>query len=193
MNHIVYRLLRPFGIKWGAVSRTTFSFVLGTIGSTGYADLQHYVYKTSTCGYSAMTSEIRPEGGFALSRVSFSYIRHRALAVTKNMKGLVASLNLGRHRPRYRSRHPQPLARLALRGATMVGAAMLTIFWFTFQHIDQEDFVTNTDFTDMKRDSQTENGIEKRHGGAPADSDSSNEKKAVSAPQEEVKIVVEKM
>ena len=33
MNHIVYPLLRHWGIKWGAISRMTFGFALCTIGS----------------------------------------------------------------------------------------------------------------------------------------------------------------
>ncbi|RYP29774.1 hypothetical protein DL767_006564 [Monosporascus sp. MG133] len=37
----------------------------------------------------------------------------------------------------------------------------------------------------MKRDSDAENSIEKRLGGVPAGSDSSNEKKAIPASQEE--------
>ncbi|RYO88621.1 hypothetical protein DL762_003657 [Monosporascus cannonballus] len=40
MDH-VYPLLRRFGIKWGPISLTAFGYVLGIIGSTRYAVLQH--------------------------------------------------------------------------------------------------------------------------------------------------------
>ncbi|RYP93678.1 hypothetical protein DL770_000209 [Monosporascus sp. CRB-9-2] len=74
MNHIVNPLVRRFGIKWGAMSRTTFGFVLGTIGSIGYAVLQHYVYKTSPRGYNATTyAEPLPKGAFTRPRESYSW------------------------------------------------------------------------------------------------------------------------
>ncbi|RYP29775.1 hypothetical protein DL767_006565 [Monosporascus sp. MG133] len=114
MNHIVYPLLRRFGIKLGAMSRTTLGFVLGTLGSIGCAVLQHYVYKTPPCGYNVTTcAEILPEGAFTLSRVSYSWYAIPVIVTAiseifvnmtvygiayswspKNMKGLVASPNL---------------------------------------------------------------------------------------------------
>ncbi|RYP38471.1 hypothetical protein DL768_010773 [Monosporascus sp. mg162] len=173
MSQVVYPLLRRFGIKWDAMSRRTFGFMHGTIGSIVYAVLQHYVYKTSPCNHNATTcAEILPQGAFTLSRASYSWytipvtvtaISQIFVDVTaygiaysrspKNMKWLVASLNL-------------------FMNATSTAIASLSPLF--------------------PRDSDTENGIEKRLGGTPADSDSSNEKAAIPAPQEEDKVAVEK-
>lgn len=80
----------------------------------------------------------------------------------KNMKGLVASLNLFMTAisaaiglgtaPVIRD----PFLIWAFAGPTIAGGVLAVIFWFTFRHIDGEEFVINTDFKDMKRDSDRE-------------------------------------
>lgn len=74
MNHIIYPFMMRRGIKWGPISRMTFGFALCTIGSSGFAILQYYVYKTSPCGYNATTcAEIVAEGEDSLSTVSYAW------------------------------------------------------------------------------------------------------------------------
>ena len=187
MNHIVYPFLRRRGIKWGAISRMTFGFGLCTIGSLGFSILQYYVYQTSPCGYNATTcAEILPEGENNLSSVSYGlyaipivitavseiFINVTASGIAysrspKNMKGLVASLNLAMTAisaaiglataPAIQD----PYLIWAFAGPTIIGAVFTVIFYFTFRHIDKEDFVINTDFRDMKRDSDHESDIER--------------------------------
>lgn len=181
MNHLVYPLLRKRGIKWGAISRITFGFSLGTIGSIGYGVLQYYVYKTSPCGYHASTcTELVPEGAPALSTVPYGlyaipvvlggfseiFVNVSLYGIAysmapKNMKGLVASLNLFNNAiaaviglaaaPAIQD----PNLMWVFFGPTIAGAVLTVIFWFLFKHLDQEEFVLNTDPNDLKRDSDT--------------------------------------
>lgn len=187
MNHVIYPFLRRRGIKWGPISRMTFGYALGTVGSIGYSVLQYYVYKTSPCGWNATTcAEIVPEGAVSVSSVSYAWyaipvvitaISEIFVMVTaygiaysrapKNMKGLVASINLAMTAvsaaiglataPAIRD----PYLIWAFAGPTIVGASLTIIFWFTFKHIDKEEFILNTDFSDMKRDSDRESDEER--------------------------------
>jgi dipeptide/tripeptide permease len=114
MNNVFYPLLRRYNIKWGAISRITFAFAVCTIGSIGYPILQYYIYKTSPCGWNATTcADILPMGENTLLTVSYSLYSIPVIITTvseifinvtcygiaysrspKNMKGLVASINL---------------------------------------------------------------------------------------------------
>jgi len=82
------------------------------------------------------------------------------------MKGLVTSINLFMTAisaaiglataPTIRD----PFLVWAFAGPTIAGAILTVIFWFTFKHIDNEEFVINTDFRDMRRDSDRETDAE---------------------------------
>lgn len=187
MNHIVYPLLRRRGIHWGPISRMTFGFAIGTIGSVGFSVLQYYVYKTSPCGWNATTcADIVPEGEVSVSSISYGlysipiiitafseiFVNVTAYGIAysrapKNMKGLVASLNLAMTAvsaaiglataPAIQD----PYLIWAFAGPTIVGAAFTVIFWFTFKHIDKEEFVLSTDFADLKKDSDRESDEER--------------------------------
>ncbi|KAI1133705.1 hypothetical protein F5Y10DRAFT_3762 [Nemania abortiva] len=179
MNHIVYPFLRKKGIKWGSISRITFGFALGTIGSIGYGLLQYYVYQTSPCGYNASTcTEIVAPGEPALSPIPYGlyaipvilgaisevFVNVSLYGIAysmapKNMKGLVASLNL------FSSAISAILGLAAAPaikdpnlvwvffGPTIAGGVLTVVFWFLFRNLDDDEFVLNTDFSDMKRDS----------------------------------------
>ncbi|KAI8956142.1 hypothetical protein F4801DRAFT_595435 [Xylaria longipes] len=179
MNHIIYPFLRRKGIKWGSISRITFGFALGTVGSIGYGLLQYYVYQTSPCGYNASTcTEIVAPGEPALSPIPYGLYAIPVIVgavsevfvnvslygiayamAPKNMKGLVASLNL------FNSAISAILGLAAAPaikdpnlvwvffGPTIAGAVLTVIFWFLFHELDNEEFILNTDFRDMKRDS----------------------------------------
>ncbi|TVY89609.1 Peptide transporter [Lachnellula willkommii] len=58
MNHGIYPLLRKLGIRFGPIARMTFGFLIASIGASSYAVIQHYIYNTSPCGYSASTCNI---------------------------------------------------------------------------------------------------------------------------------------
>jgi len=194
MNHIVYPFLRKRGIRWGPISRMFFGFMLGTIGSIGYPVLQYYVYKTSPCGYNATTcADLLPEGENALSTVPYSlyaipvivtaasevFVNVTAYGIAysrspKNMKGVVASINLFMTAisaavglgTSYVIQDPYLI--WAFAAPTIIGFVLAIVFWFTFKHINDDEFVLNTDFSDMKRDSDSESahagGIVEEHG-----------------------------
>ncbi|KAK9773884.1 putative Peptide transporter PTR2 [Seiridium cardinale] len=195
MNHLLYPLLRRWGIKWGAISRMTFGFAICTIGSIGFSILQYYVYQTSPCGWNATTcATIVPEGENSLSTVSYGlysipiiitaiseiFINVTAYGIAysrspKNMKGLVASINLFMTAisaaiglataPAIQD----PYLIWAFAGPTIAGAVLTVIFWFTFKHMDKDEFVINTDFGDMKRDTDAESDVERNHGAVISD------------------------
>jgi dipeptide/tripeptide permease len=189
MNHIIYPMLLRMGIRWGAISRMTFGFAVCTIGSTIYPILQHYVYKTSPCGYNATTcGELVAEGERSVSYVSYGlyaipviitafselFVNVTAYGIAysrspKNMKGLVASINLAMTAISAAiglATAPaisDPYLIWAFTGPTIAGAVLCVTFWLTFHKLDKEEFVLNTDFTDMKRDSDRESDIEHGH------------------------------
>ncbi|KAK0736718.1 POT family-domain-containing protein [Apiosordaria backusii] len=170
MNHVVYPFLQKRGIQWGPISRMTFGFALCTVGSAGYAILEYFVYKTSPCGYNATTcANIVGEGEVSVSPVSYLwysipvvltalseiFVNVTAYGIAysrspKNMKGLVSSLNLlmvGVSAVIGLATAPaikDPYLTWVFAGPTLIGAVSTAIFWFTFKHIDKEDFVLNT-------------------------------------------------
>ncbi|KAI0017181.1 hypothetical protein F4780DRAFT_796612 [Xylariomycetidae sp. FL0641] len=185
MNHLVYPFLRRRGIHWGPIGRMTFGFALGAVGSIGYAVLQYYVYKSSPCGWRATTCAERvPEGANHLSTVSYAlyaipvvlgavseiFVNVPAYAIAysrapRNMKGLVASINLFMSAisaaiglataPAIRD----PYLVWAFAGPTIAGVVMLVAFWFTFHKLDHEEFVLDSEY-DLKRDAERESDVE---------------------------------
>lgn len=179
MNHVIYPLLRRKGIHWGPISRMTFGFALCTIGSVGFPLLQHFVYKTSPCGkYATTCQENSPEGVDGLSDVSYWFyalpivvtaasevfvnVTGYTIAYSrspKNMKGLVSSINLfmtaisAAIGLATANAIQDPYLVWAFAGPTIAGAVFTIVFWFTFKHLNNEEFVINTDFGDMVRES----------------------------------------
>ncbi|KAK4674160.1 peptide transporter ptr2 [Podospora pseudopauciseta] len=170
MNHVIYPILQKRGIYWGPISRMTFGFALCTIGSSGFAILQHYTYQGSPCGYNATTcAEILPKGSKTISDMSYLwhsipiiltaileiFVNVMAYGIAysrspKNMKGLVSSINL-------LMTGVAPIVGLLSAPAindpnlvgvfatpTILGAVSTVVFYFTFRYIDREDFVLNT-------------------------------------------------
>jgi dipeptide/tripeptide permease len=176
MNSIVNPLLLRYGIKWGSISRMTFGFALCTIGSIGFSILQYYVYQTSPCGWKATTcADLIKTGENTLSSVSYAlysipiimtavaeiFVNVTAFGIAysrspKNMKGLVASINLFMMAISAAiglATAPviqDPYLIWAFAGPTITGAVFTVAFYFLFRHIDNEEFVINTDFSDMK-------------------------------------------
>ena len=175
MNHVIYPLLRRKGIHWGPISRMTFGFALCTIGSMGFPLLQHYVYETSPCGNHATTCQDNAKvGENGLSDISYWYyaipivvtaaseifVNVTAYTIAysrspKNMKGLVSSVNLfmtaisAAIGLATSSAIQDPYLVWAFAGPTIAGAVFTVVFWFMFKHLNNEEFIINTDFTDM--------------------------------------------
>lgn len=89
------------------------------------------------------------------------------------MKGLVASINLFMTAiqaiiglataPAVKD----PYLIWCFAGPTIAGFVLAIIFYITFRHIDKEEFVINTDFGDMKRDSDADSDLERAHRQQP--------------------------
>lgn len=109
-----------------------------------------------------------------LGAISEIFVNVTAYAIAysrspKNMKGLVSSINLFMTAisaaiglataPAIQD----PYLTWAFAGPTIAGAVLTVIFWFTFKHIDQEEFVINTGFGDMRRDSDRDSDAEGGH------------------------------
>src|ERR1700742_4110227 len=52
-DRIIYPALRRFGIRLTPIRKITMGFYTGTAAMIWAAVVQHYIYKTSPCGYSA--------------------------------------------------------------------------------------------------------------------------------------------
>ena len=87
----------------------------------------------------------------------------------KNMKGLVASINLFMSAIASiislatSAAIVDPYLPWVFAAPTIAGAIITPVFWLTFRHLDNQDFVINTDFDDMKAasdDLDSEKGVE---------------------------------
>lgn len=111
----------------------------------------------------------------------------------KNMKGLVSSINLFMTAisaaiglataPAIQD----PYLTWAFAGPTIAGAVLTVIFWFTFRHIDQEEFVINTGFGDMRRDSDGDSEAEAGHADRVEEKKVASVSSPVSSPAPEEK------
>ncbi|KAH8892324.1 hypothetical protein GQ53DRAFT_781484 [Thozetella sp. PMI_491] len=178
MNHIVYPGLRRAGIRFGPISRMTFGFAMCTLGSIAYSVLAHQVYESSPCGDRASTctdTELGDEGFSTvhlglyaiptiITAISEIFINVTAYGIAytqspKNMKGLVASINLFMSAVASiislstAAAIVDPYLPWVFAAPTIAGAIITVAFWFTFKHLDNQEFVINTDFDDMKLDS----------------------------------------
>ncbi|KAK6833253.1 peptide transporter protein [Apiospora arundinis] len=179
MNHIIYPALRRAGIRFGPISRMTFGFAMTTLGSIAYSVLAHRVYQTSPCGNQASgcTETELGDAGFSSVHIGlyaiptvvtamaevFINVTAYGIAYTqspKNMKGLVASINLFMSAISSilslatSAAIKDPYLPWVFAAPTIAGALITVAFWFTFRHLDNQEFVINTDFDDMKLDSE---------------------------------------
>jgi len=104
---LVYPLLRRLHINFSPLNRMAFGFFTGAGAMVWAAVVQHYVYKTSPCGYSAATCDagVSPinvwvqTGSYvliALSEIfaSITGLEYAFMKAPANMKSLVMSLFL---------------------------------------------------------------------------------------------------
>lgn len=143
--------------------------MFAAVGSIGYAVIQAYIYKTSPCGNQASTC-VDADGNAAVAPISlwvyavptvvtalaecFMNITAFGLAYSrspKNMKGLVMALNLfttaisSAISLATADAIKDPNLVWAFAVPSIIGFVMAIIFWFTFKHLNNEEFVINTD------------------------------------------------
>lgn len=174
ISYILTPQLRRFGIKFGPVRSIFIGSLFASVGSSSYAIIQHYIYKTSPCGYNASTctegTGVSPLSLwlYAIPVVACAptepllYVPAFSLAYARsppNMKGLVMGASL----------FTLSLAQLVslmfsglvkdpnlvwvFAGPSIVGFVVAFVFWFLFKHLDQEEFYLGEKRTSAGRDS----------------------------------------
>ena len=163
----IYPALVRYGIRFTPLKRITAGFFTGAAAMVWAAVVQHYIYKTNPCGYSAATCEdadgnalVSPlnvwiqTGSYVLIAFSeiFASITGLEYAFTKapkNMRSFVMAINLFMSAissaigEAFVSLSSDPLL-VWNYGVMGVLAAVAGVgFWFTFRHLDSEEEMLN--------------------------------------------------
>ncbi|KAI2637525.1 major facilitator superfamily transporter peptide [Xylaria nigripes] len=162
LNYGLYPLLRRLNIHYGPIARITTGLAMSTMGGVGYTVLQHYVYKLSPCGDQA-TNDCKIGDGvapitiwwvaipYAIGGISELFINVPAYAIAYarapvNMRGLVSAINLFNTAIAYAiglaasSVITDPHLVWDFGGCAIAGAILTVVFYFTFRHIDNEEY-----------------------------------------------------
>ncbi|KAJ8128225.1 hypothetical protein O1611_g5411 [Lasiodiplodia mahajangana] len=162
LNYLFYPTLRKLGIHYGPIARITTGLAMSTIGGVGYTIIQYYAYKLSPCGYKA-TSECKIGDGvapitiwwmaipFAIGGISELFINVPAYGIAYsrapvNMRGLVSAINLFTTAIAYAiglaasSVITDPHLTWDFGGSAIAGGILTVVFYFTFRHIDKEEY-----------------------------------------------------
>lgn len=167
MNHIIYPALRRFRIRWGPISRITCGFMFAAVGSSGWAVIQYYIYKTSPCGDRASTC-VDADGAALVSPLTiwwtaiptavsamseiFCNVTAYSVAYSRsppNMKGLVLAINLfmtaiaAAISLATAGIIRDPYLVWAFAGPSIVGFVLAVVFYFIYRDIDKEEYVAH--------------------------------------------------
>ncbi|KAI0395326.1 major facilitator superfamily transporter peptide [Xylariaceae sp. FL0594] len=163
LNYGLYPLLRKWNIHYGPVARITTGLALSTLGGVGYTIIQYYAYKLSPCGNQA-TNECTVGIGVAditiwwmaipygIGGFSELFINVPAYGIAYsrapvNMRGLVSAINLFTTAIAYAiglaasSVIKDPYLLWDFGGTAIAGGILTIAFYFTFRHIDKEEYV----------------------------------------------------
>jgi hypothetical protein len=163
LNYGLYPLLRKFNIHYGPVARITTGLAMSTLGGVGYTVLNYYAYQQSPCGeYGSSDCEIGTGVApisiwwmaipFAIGGISELFVNVPAFGIAYsrapvNMRGLVSALNLFNTAVAYAiglacsSVVTDPYLTWDFGGPAIAGGVLTVIFYFTFRHIDKEEYV----------------------------------------------------
>jgi dipeptide/tripeptide permease len=170
LNYGLYPLLRRFNVHYGPIARITTGLTMSTLGGVGYTLLNYYAYKESPCGEYG-SSDCKVGTGvapisiwwmalpFAIGGISELFVNVPAygLAYSRapvNMRGLVSALNLFNTAVAYAiglacsSVITDPYLTWDFGGTAIAGGIMTIIFYFTFRHIDKEEYVLSKNKAD---------------------------------------------
>lgn len=170
LNYGLYPVLRKFSVHYGPIARITTGLAMSTLGGVGYTLLNYYAYKESPCGeYGSndckVGSGVAPISiwwmalPYAIGGISELFVNVPAygLAYSRapvNMRGLVSALNLFNTAIAYviglacSSVIADPHLTWDFGGTAIAGGIMTIIFYFTFRHIDNEEYVVSTNKPD---------------------------------------------
>ncbi|KAK3684149.1 general substrate transporter [Podospora appendiculata] len=163
LNYLFYPALRRAGIHYGPVARITTGLAMSSLGGAGYAILNSYAYKLSPCGEygssdCAIGTGVAPISiwwlaiPYAVGGISELFINVPAYGIAYsrapvNMRGLVSAINLFTTAVAYAiglacsSVITDPYLTWDFGGPAIVGGILSVVFYFTFRHIDKEEFV----------------------------------------------------
>lgn len=163
LNYGLYPLLRRLGIHYGPVARITTGLALSTLGGVGYTVLNYYAYKLSPCGDHGsddcqIGTGVAPISiwwtaiPFAIGGISELFVNVPAYGIAYsrapvNMRGLVSAINLFSTAVAYiiglacSSIIKDPYLTWDFGGPAIAGGVLTVVFWFTFKHIDKEEYV----------------------------------------------------
>lgn len=165
-NYGLYPFLRKHKIHFGPIMRITTGFVICSIGSIGWAIITHYAYTTGPCGNHASSLTCVDADGVSLVSpisiwwtalpLSITALTEILVNVTaygiaysrapKNMRGLVSAINCFMSAIQYAINLGtvpvirDPYITWAFAGPSIVGFALAIVFWFTFKHLDNEEY-----------------------------------------------------
>lgn len=167
MNHIIYPTLRRFRIRWGPISRITCGCMFAAVGSSGWAIIQYYIYRTSPCGNRASTCVDEngetlvspltiwwtaiPTAVSAMSEI-FCNVTAYSVAYSRsppNMKGLVLAINFfmtaiaAAISLATAGVIRDPYLTWAFAGPSIVGFILAIVFYCIYRDIDKEEYVAH--------------------------------------------------
>ena len=200
LNYGLYPLLRKWKIHYGPVARITTGLFMSSVGGMGYTLLNYYAYKTGPCGKFGTSLDCVDADGNALvapisiwwmalpyviGGVSELFVNVPAYGIAysrapKNMRGLVSALNLFNTGFAYllglafAALIRDPYLTWDLGAPAIIGFVLTVVFWFTFKHIDKEEFILNASETGRGEDAGAE-----RHYDTHRDSSSEASEKGV--------------
>ncbi len=170
LNYGLYPLLRKFGIQYGPIARITTGLAMSTLAGMGYTILNSYAYKGSPCGeYGSSDCQIGTGVApitiwwsaipLAVGAISELFVNVPAYGIAysrapPNMRGLVSALNLFNTAIAYliglacSSVITDPHLTWVFGGPTIAGGVLTVVFYFTFRHIDKEEYVISHKKTD---------------------------------------------
>ncbi|RYP90071.1 hypothetical protein DL770_003810 [Monosporascus sp. CRB-9-2] len=162
LNYGLYPMLRRVGVHYGPIARITTGLIMSTLGGVGYTILNYYAYKESPCGeYGSSDCKIGTGVApisiwwmaipYALGGISELFVNVPAYGIAYsrapvNMRGLVSAINLFNTAVAYliglacSSIITDPHLTWDFGGCAIAGGILTVIFYFTFRHIDKEEY-----------------------------------------------------
>lgn len=163
LNYGLYPLLRKMNVHYGPVARITTGLAMSTMGGVGYTILNKYAYEQSPCGEYGSSDCTVGTGvapisiwwmaiPYAIGGISELFINVPAYGIAYsrapvNMRGLVSAINLFNTAVAYAiglacsAVVTDPYLTWDFGGPAIAGGILTVVFYFTFRHIDKEEYV----------------------------------------------------
>lgn len=167
----IWPMFRKSRIRVGPITRIFVGLLLCSISSIGWPIITNYAYTTGPCGNRASSLTCVDADGISLVSpisiwwtvipVSLTALCEILVNVTAygiaysrappNMRGLVSAVNCFMSAIQYAINLAtsyaiqDPFITWAFAGPTIVGFVSAIFFWFTFKHLDSEEYVLNDD------------------------------------------------